>query len=282
VARALDEPLAGTAPSAGRWLCLEHPEPWPYDITRHPEPAIRDFLNRAAASGFRPLLIRRPGNGRNEAVRRVLLADTDPARAEVTLQTTAGLDALAELRLPDPRGPLPGDRAAAGVPLLICTHADRDHCCGVDGRDLVDALVVAGEPDVWESSHLGGHRFAPTALVLPTGYLYGRLDLRSGAAVRAAAASGAVVIESCRGRSTWSPEGQVAELAVRAVAGLRSAADLVVLANDNDGPVVVRARSGARWEVEVEVVDVDTVRPPSCGARPRLMVPLRAGSVRRM
>ena len=33
-----------------------------------------------------------------------------------------------------------------------------------------DATVV-------EVSHLGGHRFAPTMLVLPTGYAYGRLDL---------------------------------------------------------------------------------------------------------
>jgi hypothetical protein len=282
LARALDEPLAGTAPSTGRWLCLEHPEPWPYDITRHPDPAIRAFVHRAAASGFRPLLVRRPDGRADGAVRRVLLADTDPVRAEVTVQTVTGLDALAELPLPAPGRSMPGD-AAAGVLLLVCTHAERDRCCGTDGRGLADALAAAGEPNVWESSHLGGHRFAPTALVLPSGYLYGHLDLRCAIAIRAAAAVGTVVVERCRGRSTWSPEGQVAELAVRAAADLHSAADVVVEPNDDGGPVmVVRDRSGTRWAVEIDVLDVDSVRPASCGARSTLMVPLRAGLVRRL
>lgn len=281
LARAVDEPLAGTAPSTGRWLCLEHPEAWPYDISRHPDPAVRDFVQRAAASGFRPLLVRRPDGRADGALRRLLLADTHPARAEVTIQTVTGLDGLAELPLPEPGRGLPGD-AVAGALLLVCTHAERDRCCGTDGRGLVDALAAAGEPDVWESSHLGGHRFAPTALVLPSGYLYGNLDPHFAVAVRAAAAVGTVVIERCRGRSTWSAEGQVAELAVRGAASLHLAADLVVAPNDDGGPVMVHDRSGARWAVEIDVLDVDTVRPASCGARPTLMVPLRAGPVRRL
>ena len=73
-----------------------------------------------------------------------------------------------------PGDPLPG--VPAPPALLVCTHAERDPCCGTDGRALVDALAAAGVPDVWECSHLGGHRFAATALVLPTGYLYGHLD----------------------------------------------------------------------------------------------------------
>ena len=45
---------------------------------------------------------------------------------------------------------------------------------------------------MWESSHLGGHRFAPTALVLPTGYLYGHLDLRCAVAV---AETGTIILD---------------------------------------------------------------------------------------
>ena len=42
---------------------------------------------------------------------------------------------------------------------------------------FVTAALARVFPDeVWECTHLGGHRFAPTALVLPTGYSYGRLD----------------------------------------------------------------------------------------------------------
>ena len=72
---------------------------------------------------------------------------------------------------PDPRPRRPDARAVGS-----CAHEERDRCCGLDGRALVDA--VAG-PDVFAASHLGGHRFAATAMVLPTGYVYGRLGSTS-------------------------------------------------------------------------------------------------------
>ena len=56
--------MAGTAPVAPRWACLEHRGAWPRDITRHTDPAIVGFAARAAAAGFRLQLIRRPGRRR--------------------------------------------------------------------------------------------------------------------------------------------------------------------------------------------------------------------------
>ena len=272
IARALDEPLAGTAPVAARWLCLEHPEPWPRDITRHPDPEIKALLERATSAGFRPLLIRGPGGSAGRA-RRVLLADTDPARSAGTMHTVTE---LADTPLPAPGYPLPGDPITSA--LLVCTHAERDPCCGTDGRALVGALAAAGAPDVWECSHLGGHRFAATALVLPAGYVYGHLDVDGAFAIQAAIAAGAVVTEGCRGRSTWSPAGQVAELAVRAAAGLR-AADALTVQEDDGNTVLVADRSGARWAVELTAPAGDAIRPASCGARPTLVSPLLPAAV---
>ena len=108
----------------------------------------------------------------------------------------------------------------------MCAHEQRDPCCGLDGRALLDAL--AG-PDVHACSHLGGHRFAPTAMVLPTGYVYGHLDPAGARRVLARAAASEVETERCRGRCTWSPGGQVAELAVRAATGLCGPDDLVMI-----------------------------------------------------
>ena len=138
--------------------------------------------------------------------------------------------------------------------------------------------AIAG-PGVFAASHLGGHRYAPTALVLPTGYAYGRLEPTSAAAIRAGAAAGVITTDRCRGRCTWSPRGQVAELAVREATGLRSPDALIV--EDDSGDVVhVGTATGERWAVDVEPVDVDATRPASCGARFTLMVPLRAVEVR--
>jgi len=270
VARTLDEPMTGSAPSARRWLCLERQEAWPADITRDRDPALRALFAHAAEAGFKPLVIRRTDGGPRRP--RVFLADSVPGGAVTTVLDAERVD---DLPLPDLDHPLPGD-PVAGPLFLICTHEQRDPCCGVDGRALARAL--AG-PDVFEASHLGGHRFAPTAVVLPTGYVYGRLDPRSAATIRAAASAGEVVTERCRGRSTWSPRGQVAEIAVREATGLRSP-DALVVDDDSGDAVHIRTSTGERWAVDVESVDVDVTRPASCGARATLMVPLRAAAIR--
>lgn len=271
--RALGEPMAGTAPTTRRWLCLEHPAPWPHDVTRHPDPSVRALLGRASAAGLRPLLIRSPEAGAPAGAARVFLVDTAPGAAVATV-SVARRPELDDLPLPDPGGPLPGE-PVAGPLLLVCTHEQRDPCCGLEGKALADALAGA---NVFECSHLGGHRFSPTAMVLPTGYVYGRLERASAQALLDRARAGEVTTDHCRGRCTWSPRGQVAELAVRAATGLRSPDDLVVN-DDADEQVHVVARSGQRWAVDLELLDVDTTRPASCGARPTLPAPLHATAV---
>lgn len=76
--------------------------------------------------------------------------------------------------------------AAQGVrDLFVCTHGARDACCGKYGAALqleLDAMVSAGTASkstplrVWRVSHLGGHRFAPTLLDLPSGRYWGAVD----------------------------------------------------------------------------------------------------------
>ncbi len=276
ISRAADEPMAGTAPSARRWLCLEHPDPWPGDVTKDPDPAVRTLLARSGAAGFRPLLIRGTVPAPHHQ-RRVFLVDTAPGVAAATMLTVGRSDQLGALPLPDLDSPLPGEPVPEPL-LLICAHDQRDPCCGLAGKAL--AATLAG-PTVFACSHLGGHRFAPTALVLPTGYLYGRLEPESARAVHRGAAAGEVVTDACRGRCTWSPGGQVAELAVRVATGLR-APDAVVVLDEGGETVRLRTASGEQWDVDLEWVEVDAARPASCGARPTLMTPLRAAAVRRV
>jgi len=65
--------------------------------------------------------------------------------------------------------------------LLVCTHGNRDICCGKFGfpafhtlRQLAASMLTPFR--VWRTSHFGGHRFAPTALDLPDGRCWGHLE----------------------------------------------------------------------------------------------------------
>jgi hypothetical protein len=222
----------------------------------------------ADAAGFRPLLVRRPGRSPTDGPTRVFLTDTAPPASRTTVLRVVDPAELAAIGLPATGRPLPGEPVSDPM-LLVCTHGRRDRCCAVDGRALTRAVEAMGVPNVWECTHLGGHRFAPMALVLPTGYVYGRLDAAGALAAQKAAAVGEMEPASCRGRSTWSGSGQVAELAVRAATGL-SDADALRVESESGAEVVrvvVTGRDG-RWAVTVrEAPPAATVRSP--GVRPR-------------
>ena len=65
--------------------------------------------------------------------------------------------------------------------MLVCGHGRRDVCCGSQGTALVtgcprDPARFGGTVRLWRTSHTGGHRFAPTAIVLPQGTVWAYLD----------------------------------------------------------------------------------------------------------
>ncbi|MFI0790132.1 sucrase ferredoxin [Streptomyces lydicus] len=217
------EPLAGTAATARTWLLVEQTGPWGAKAltASHLDPALGRALEAAAkGTGVRVALIRRPGRhaDRHGATRhRLFLAHTAPGRSWIRTTSVA-----------DPQAALGLDFAALGAgehgnlwerytgePLvLVCTNGKRDRCCALLGRPLAAELAAAGT-EVWEVTHIGGHRFAPTLFVLPYGYAYGRSSLSLATDAVAAARDGRIALDHCRGRSTWDRPAQAADLAVR-------------------------------------------------------------------
>ncbi|MEU3254408.1 sucrase ferredoxin [Streptomyces sp. NPDC006997] len=266
VSRDLDEPVPGTAATATTWLLLEQSGPWgPRALTSsHLDPALGRALEGAAqGTGVRVALIRRPGRHADPgttAVRRVYAAHTLPGDPWLRSATTTdprellGVD-FAALGRGDHRTfdrALDG-RAHTGDPLaLVCTNGRRDRCCALLGRPLAAELATSGVPGVWEVTHLGGHRFAPTVLVLPYGYAYGRAQAHTVKEVLHGVQEGRIVLEGCRGSSAWERPGQAAELAVRRATGEDTAGALSVVRTED----VLRADDAApRWEVTVAHVD---------------------------
>jgi hypothetical protein len=280
------EPLAGTAPYAVAWVALEQNGPWgPRAFSdSHLDPVLGRALEEVTARhDVRPSLIRRPGRHADAPTdharpRRVLVAHTRPGASwllEGSIGEPAALlavdwSALSAGDLEGVRRSLPSLRPTRRTHLLVCTNGRRDVCCAVKGRPV--ALGAAAEhPDqVWEVTHTSGHRFAPTAVLLPAGTLHGRLDVRGAGELLRAADRGETVLRGSRGRSTWPAAGQAAELAVRDEHGLLGLDDLDVTGHTEVATgaweTEVRHRDGRSWLVHVKAEETEEVsRPESCG-----------------
>lgn len=283
VSHDLDEPVSGTAATARTWLLLEQPGPWGAKAltSSHLDPALGRALEAAAQdTGVRVALIRRPGrhaDSGTRTTRQVYAAHTRPGNVWLHSATTRepqdllGLD-FAALGKGDHTGfdAALGGRPHVGDPLaLVCTNGKRDRCCALLGRPLAAELAASGVEGAWEVTHLGGHRFSPTLLVLPYGYAYGRAEAHAVKQVLHSVQEGRVVVEGCRGNSAWERPGQAAELAVRTRAGEYAAEALTVVRTDGMAPhweVTVAHTDGRRWRVLVTQTASLPPRPESCGA----------------
>jgi hypothetical protein len=268
---AFAEPIAGTAAAEiERWIVLEDNDPWGAKVplqTTLPA-AVRDWLKRLDAQpNTRVQLIRRPGAPRRE--RRTLFLARTPAdpdgRRLVEFECT--LDELPSL---DPDVLL--DRAPATRELaalwLVCTHGARDRCCAKWGMALWEALRKREGERVWQCSHLGGHRFAPTALALPSGLLWGRLALDEVEPLCCDLAAGRIgALPKLRGRSAHASTLQAAECLLRIREGLADDAALQLRdAFPMDGGQRVRFEGPAGMlEIVVDVARPGFVSPISCG-----------------
>ena len=277
------EQLAGSAPQAVGWVALEQSGPWGAKAftASHLDPDLGRAVEAvAAAHEVRPVLVRRPGRHADEHVghdaRRLLVAHTRPGASWLLSGTIA---APADVLALDWAAVHDGDLEAVrrSVPslvhvdrpqLLVCTNGTRDVCCAVEGRPV--ALGAGGRHPgrVWEVTHTSGHRFAPTAVLLPAGTLHGRLDVDGASALLAAADRGETVVAGSRGRSTWAAPAQVAELAVREAAAEVSLDALDVPACEPDGDhawtATVTHGDGRRWRVRVRSEATDVERRESC------------------
>jgi hypothetical protein len=205
------------------WFVVEFPGTWgrsPLFDAALPPP-VRAALQHAlsAVPRSRVLFIRRRVDPAPEGCR-VYVARSSPLPS-VTRFDLGSIDEVAHLDL----------IAAALHPssfilhplLLVCTHGQRDSCCGRRGYPLYDALCKHEELDVWQCSHVGGDRFAANAVVLPWGLYYGPVEPRDAEALAAAIGRGEIFLPAYRGRSSFPRVAQAAETFVRRETGLAAA-----------------------------------------------------------
>jgi hypothetical protein len=178
-------------------------------------------------------LVKPPAAERGDGISVVLGTTPERGGSLRRLRLGSHLDLL-ELDLADALAR--GEGEPVGHPLLlVCTHGARDRCCARRGTAACRALSAGRfAPWLWQSSHVGGHRFAANLVALPEGLYFGHADDDPGAVAEAYAA-GRIELDRYRGRAAHSRAVQAAELHVRRETGLDGLHDLRLLAEEPDG-----------------------------------------------
>ena len=233
------ESLVGTATGPiTHWICIELPGAWPARFKANTL-SLPPALSALGDIGQRPhhklMLIR--GRRPTTHKKRVRVYVSQPANGEL-LSWDVDLNGPFidwDDRLKQASGTL-----VTHPLILVCTHGSRDRCCGVLGGTTFAALHKLKPDWVWQVSHLGGHRFAPTLLTLPTGDLYGRITLDIVPALVSALSKGDLFDPKLlRGNTQYAPAAQ----AVLAHLGIQSA-DSISLTEDAEGTCVALTVAG--------------------------------------
>ena len=272
LSRALTEPLHGTASRVRGWALLEQPGPWGREAVTESrlDPDLARALHRAAeAAHLRLLLIRRPGRGASQP-RTCFVAHT--SRRGRWLERRR-LDDPAELLELDMARVVAGERPGFGEEAtepvyLACTNGRHDRCCATYGRPLALALQASHGELVWESSHVGGDRFAGNLVCLPDGHYFGRVGPADAERVVGLYRKGTIDLDHWRGCCIDPPVVQAAEWFARHRTGLANFDDLVLdgrgrLAGGVDA-VRFRLPDGARLRVVLRATRDADPRPLTC------------------
>jgi hypothetical protein len=240
LAAAAGDPLEGNAPPAARWLLVEHPGPWGRVALAQSgldAVAVRALSAWQVGQQGRVLLVRRPGRAVGSGPRRWFRIDSRPGLESVRTGTYEDGTELA------------GAASTAGEaydgPLyVVCAHGRHDTCCAVRGRPVAAALAAAEPGRVWESSHIGGCRFAPAVVLFPHAFVLGAMPADAMADIAADYRAGRLDPQWVRGRSVVAPAAQAAQHHARLATGSTAIDALRVVA-------VTREPGSGQWQVEL-------------------------------
>jgi len=197
LSRLLEEDPIGTAPMWTKCIVIELPPPWSAKIeeSKHFDESITNYINELNETEHKIRLqcILPDEQYSTPGMRRVMLFTKDP---EFLLATHRLEYLIPEASLPDlcisilknPQQAEKYKKFKQDVPsmkdILICTHGNRDRCCGSIAVPLYNQLrrkytqlnELMDSIRIWRTSHTGGHRFAPTVIDLPQGRYWAYVD----------------------------------------------------------------------------------------------------------
>jgi hypothetical protein len=264
---------SGTAGSYTGYVLVEWPLPWPRDVGEVGD--LQPLVTALRGTGLRLQAVC-AAEGRGDRTRVAVYRQPSHdgwSRRAIGVERLVHSSTLVDEAI-DLVETSDGD-VTGGIDVLICGHGRRDVCCGSKGIKLVDRVQGSGglgrDVRLWRTSHLGGHRFAPTALVLPDATLWAFLDDQSLTAIVHRTGDLPASCAGYRGCSALpSPGAQAVERAVLLELGwsMLDASRRAVHVEPGRIRFEVRSANGEITTWDATVVEGRHMPIPQCGEPP--------------
>ncbi|HEV2704367.1 MAG TPA: sucrase ferredoxin [Pyrinomonadaceae bacterium] len=281
LSRRAAEKTYGTASVGDVWLLIEYASAWgahaleDSDLPAH----VKKHLARTVRSAPRGrlLFIKQESaiEQRREAVVRegfdlfiVRTRERDPFVLKFRLESYEQLLEVNLAAFASREGNVPLELAGARglvsrAPLfLVCTHGRRDKCCAKFGYALYKTLRERVGASIWQSSHVGGDRFAANLISFPHGHFHAHVSDEMGGRIVEEYAHGRLVVEGYRGRACYGAGVQAAEFFIRRESGLDGVDEFSLLHREQEADGGLRVRFLARTDGRLHEATV------SCGESP--------------
>jgi hypothetical protein len=231
LSRASEERSFGTASVGEVWLLVEYREAWGTHAVEDSalSAGLKRHLNRFCKTVPRARLL----FIKQERVRpEPLVCFVVRCRESAPSIEKFELSGYDELMRFDLAALAAGESIEGGVksdaPLyLVCTHGKRDKCCAKFGYALYKSLrgdEAEGYDgrSVWQSSHVGGDRFAANLVCFPHGLFYAHVLADAGRRIIEEYERRQLILDGYRGRACYSYPVQAAEFFIRTETGINA------------------------------------------------------------
>lgn len=241
------ESIYGTASRGQVWVILEYPKPWSalalQDSTLTTE--LKEYLGLMLASIHGRLLFIQKESSHERGIALFIAF----SREKDSLLYSFVLDSYDDLFGIDLQGILSG--MSQHRPLdssqslyLVCTDGQHDKCCAKYGFSIYQSLLNFDPTATWQSSHVGGDRFAPNLVCFPHGIFYGHITREDISSIHDDYSHRRIRVTNYRGRSCFPFPIQAAEYFVRLESGVLGL-DMLFFKQSS-------RLSRSKWQVEFE------------------------------
>jgi hypothetical protein len=265
ISRLRNEPMMGSVKPVKNWLLLEYQAAMGAQALAESDipTEVQKHLNEVIASGpkARLLLIKSQQDIPEKTIKLIAVnsREADPFYIQHELESYERLlDIPLDVPISDSYG---GDLVIQRSPFfLVCTNGRRDPCCARNGLPVFNTLNELAPAKVWQSSHMGGHRFAANVLQFPQGICYGRMTPNDAENLLRAGGEGELLLDHYRGRACYEKYVQAAEAHLRLKTGKMGFEEL----GEDHWRVKFIADNDTKHILDLELVKSDTLDYVSC------------------